>query len=738
MNNIDLKIIETNIKDQINSKYVAPIVLAASPGVGKAILDSELVLTPRGFTTHGSLTIGSEVIGSNGKATKVMGVFPQPLQDIYRVKFFDNTSVDCTLDHLWTVSDRNSNRKLKTIPLKDMLAKPLVKENYDKRYGTMQKEFRYSIPYTSACEFTTGHTLNIDPYILGVILGDGCLTGGSIKITNKHKWLVDKVVSLLPITMKLGAINFTQGAYHFTLIGTAKGSNYFTEELRRLQLMGCKSIHKFIPEEYLYSSLESRRALLQGLNDTDGHVLPGGRIEYSSSSERLIEHYQILSASVGTRLGAMHVKAHPTYTYKGETLIGNPSYRVVERTERARYKAITSVERVQTNGAATCISVAADDNLYVVSTGFNLTHNTSAIRQMSKDLNVALVNVSCGTLAPEVLTGLPDFKPVEGMDKYSTVNAVGSQSTQWTVPELVGTANTLAERDDNDGVVILLDDLQALNTATSSYMLEFLLERKLGQYNLHKKVALVGTMNDSEEANFSGMPSAMRNRLAILEVKFDFDKWYENHGKLYHFYVSSFLKSHATYTQEPESTEIEGFATPRAWEFLATSFESFDLKFIQQNSQKIAMQYVSKAAALELSKHITYIEAIDFSAKIKAKASIDINNLKPIDQILYAYIINYVDSIEDAEYVMKLIDSNIESANFIGFIAGEIYTKYLNKAAGKPTTPGVVAIIEKLLEIPRNAGDYSKAFTKKEKEVYDRMAFADNKRLIALCSEFIH
>ncbi len=182
---------------------------------------------------------------------------------------------------------------------------------------------------------------------------------------------------------------------------------------------------------------------------------------------------------------------------------------------------------------------------------------------------------------------------------------------------------------------------------------------------------------------------------------------------------------------------IEQFGTPRSWTHLANEFELYDLPFIQEHARTLAKQKVSISAANELAKHIAYIEAIDFTAKINAKQQIDIKTLKPIEQILYAYIINYVDTIEDAEYVMNLIDSNIDSSNFIGFIVGELYTKFLNKEAGKPITDGLRAIIEKLLYSPIEEDMYTK-LTKKDRELYDTLKFKEHDHLLSIGSEFIH
>ena len=274
--------------------------------------------------------------------------------------------------------------------------------------------------------------------------------------------------------------------------------------------------------------------------------------------------------------------------------------------------------------------------------------------------------------------------------------------------------------------------------AVAPYLYGLLGERRLGSFLLDSKVALMGAMNDSDEAGFSGIDSPIKDRLGILPVPFDFDYWMKNFGKQLHFYVSSFLNSHSTYVQEDESTMIEQFGTPRSWTHLANEFELYDLDFIQENAALLAKQKVSKAAAGALSKHIAYIEAIDFSSKIKAKEPINIKSLKAIDQILYAYIINYVETVEDAKYVMSLIDSNIQSSNFIGFIVGELYNKFLAQSAGKRVPNGVVVIIEKLLKAPFDESAYSGKLSQKDKDLYDELGFEEHDKLFELASEFIH
>ena len=362
---------------------------------------------------------------------------------------------------------------------------------------------------------------------------------------------------------------------------------------------------------------------------------------------------------------------------------------------------------------------------------------TQTMYKIAKDLNMNIVQVSIPEVSTENLSGIPDFIDADYMDEYSTTATTGSQATKWSVPAIIENANRLANEEGKDGCILFIDDLHRVNMAVAPYLYGLLGERKLGSYKLDQKVAIMGAMNDSDEAGFSGVDSPIKDRIGILPVPFDFDYWFAGFGRRLHFYVSSFLKAHPKYVQEEESTMIEQFATPRSWTHLANEFELYDRSFVAANAALLAKQKVSKSAANELAKHIAYVEAIDFTNVIAKKKSIKVNDLKPIDQILYAYIINYVDTISDAEYVMSLIDDNIDSANFIGFIVGELYNKFLAKEDGKPLSNGLIAILEKMLGYPYDESSY-KNLAKKDVELLETLSFKYPEKLARLASEFTH
>lgn len=92
-----------------------PIMTLSMPqGTGKEQPLSSKILTPNGWIRMGEVKVGTRVIGADGKACNVVGVYPKGIKDVYRVEFNDGTYVDCGLEHLWevqTLEDREKRKK---------------------------------------------------------------------------------------------------------------------------------------------------------------------------------------------------------------------------------------------------------------------------------------------------------------------------------------------------------------------------------------------------------------------------------------------------------------------------------------------------------------------------------------------------------------------------------------------------------------------------------------------------
>lgn len=368
---------QQNILKTISSPNCKLLKINAVSGAGKAQPLSEKILTPDGWKTMNCLEIGDKVIGSDGKSKTIIGTYPQGIRQIFKVSFIDGTSVLCDKDHLWTV---HRNRYTETKTTQEMIDSWIEKKRLDKRYNTYSSEFNYSIDLVKPIEYSEQEEkLLINPYLLGLLLGDGGFSGNVIGFTNSSEEIINKVKNLLHKDDKL-ELN-KKITYRISAKEKWKKSNTKLA-LIKYGIDGKLSSEKHIPKEYLYADIESRKQLLQGLIDSDGYVKNGQLIEYSTSSEQLANDFLELARSLGMNVSCK--SRIPKYTYKNEKLLGKKNYRIRHLVSK-KTKSIVSIEYSH-DEEAKCIKIDAEDSLYVTN-GFNLTHNTSTLIEIAKSLN---------------------------------------------------------------------------------------------------------------------------------------------------------------------------------------------------------------------------------------------------------------------------------------------------------------------------------------------------------------
>lgn len=323
------------------------------------------VLTPDGYRPIGSLQVGDLVIGSNGEPTPVLGVYPQGEKDVYRVSAQDGSSTLACGEHLWTVrtaSDRRRNKPWRVLETKEMI-------------GNLRAAHarRYELPLLSAPVCLPEREVPMDPYALGLLLGDGCLTGSTTLS-----------VALEPqiTVMKKDQVEHTSGSEVPGDVITL--ANPVTVGMRELRLEGTQPHVKFVPELYLDNSADVRLAVLQGLFDSDGGlVAPFGRtcrVQYTTTSERLRDDVLALVRSIGGVVTWGY--NHDAYVLDIRLPEGVEPFRL--KRKREKYHAaggggrpMRFIDSIEPAGRTetVCIQVAAQDSLYVTE-DYLLTHNT--------------------------------------------------------------------------------------------------------------------------------------------------------------------------------------------------------------------------------------------------------------------------------------------------------------------------------------------------------------------------
>lgn len=364
----------------------------AYAGSGKAQPLSSNLLGKNGYFKMRDVKVGDEIYGDDGKLHSVTGVYPQGVKDIYRVVFSDKSSTLCSEDHLWTikVSSRRSNPSggICTETLRDIMSKE--KLCYNAKSG---KKWNIFIPMCKPVEFEEKE-LPVDPYLLGLLIGDGGFTQETINFSNTEGDILETLESKLPDYVHLTSKGNNKD---YRIAKTIGGKvNPFTEKIRKLGLMGKPSGEKFIPDIYKYSSIEQRIELMRGLIDTDGEVIPNGYV-YSSKSLQLIQDIAFVINSLG---GTAHCSERLSRYTKSDGTRSNAfkSYRAhikmpkdillfsSEKHKReyvepqfGSYRSIRSIEYVGKEECQ-CIMVDNPSHLYLTDNCI-VTHNTTMIAQ---------------------------------------------------------------------------------------------------------------------------------------------------------------------------------------------------------------------------------------------------------------------------------------------------------------------------------------------------------------------
>jgi phosphate starvation-inducible protein PhoH and related proteins len=333
------------------------------------------VLTADGFRPIGSLSIGDLVVGSDGKPTPVLGVYPQGEKVIYRVTTQDGASTLATGDHLWAVATRDDRRRGK--PLRVLTTREMIGNLRANHYH------RYELPLHSSPVRFPYREVPMDPYALGLLLGDGCLTG-----TTTPGFASGDPELAWELQLRLPGIEVRpRGGPDYQLNKVTSPGDVITLEnpvtavARRLGVIGARSATKFVPDLYLYNSARVRLAVLQGLLDTDGGPVTQKdrtcRIQYTTTSPRLRDDVIFLVRS----LGGVAYHRHDAHIIDIRLPEGIEPFRLTRK--RDTYNAagggrpMRFIESIEPAGAAeaVCIAVAAADSLYTTE-DFLLTHNT--------------------------------------------------------------------------------------------------------------------------------------------------------------------------------------------------------------------------------------------------------------------------------------------------------------------------------------------------------------------------
>lgn len=371
----------------------AVTVLVGDPGIGKLQAMSSEILTPTGWTTFRQIRIGDEIIGADGLTHRVTGKHPQGKKELYRVGFSDGTSTLAGEDHLWAVKGNNDVRRGRSWRVKRTADLFPLREPGGKR--------RWRVPIVEPVRFVPGPSLPLDPYLLGVLLGDGGLTQAPPSISSADPFIIEECQRVCPETIR----SVPSSRYGWSIVGGA-----VRRELEALDLWGRRSTDKHIPSIYLFASVEDRLSLLQGLMDTDGYLqVAGTTAEIAVSCDQLATDIVHLVQSLGGTARRSIKKT--THLDSHRVTVALPPWVVPFRLPRkaakyrprVKYPIRRMIDSIEFSHAeeACCISVSAPDNLYVTN-DFIVTHNSYLALTMAAAASHGLPVLGLNTTISEI------------------------------------------------------------------------------------------------------------------------------------------------------------------------------------------------------------------------------------------------------------------------------------------------------------------------------------------------
>ena len=257
-------------------------------GAGRGLAEFTPIPTPDGWTTLGDIAVGQQVFDEQGERCTVVGVYPQGDQPVYLVIFDDTSFIWAGARQSWVTLTHAHRAKIHTgkrvldhwasclMPITtEEIASHLLHES-----GTLV-EAMHTIPLARPLQLPE-RPLPIDPYLLGLWLGDG--TSAAPDITCHP----DDEPHYRNRALAAGEhwrIRDRQGPRKDILTCTmSHGPD--PRFLTRLRDLGVKK-NKHVPTMYLRFSYEQRLELLQGLMDSDGYIADRGVAEYTSICHQL-------------------------------------------------------------------------------------------------------------------------------------------------------------------------------------------------------------------------------------------------------------------------------------------------------------------------------------------------------------------------------------------------------------------------------------------------------------------
>lgn len=361
--------------------------------IGKALFIDTPILTTNGYKKLIDVKEGDIIFSENGKQTKVLhksDVYYD--RECFEVEFSNGEKIIADASHDWIVEDYKYRKSISRYPNKERKPLKLTTKEIFKSFMVKRKDLRFQANYSVKTNKiqTSKKDLLIDPYFLGLWLGDG--TSRNSGITTIEPEIIQY---LRDYAEKLGLCLTEVGQKIKTYVISTKNNQKLislTSRLKKLNLIK----NKHIPQKYFVASVSQRMDLLAGLIDSDGYVQKDGGVEFCSINKNLAQDVVKLLSGLGIKAkmaeGNASIKGkfiskkyRVTFTtqviiskLKRKSSITKKSRKDLDRVYIWNVKRINSVP-VQ------CLTVDDDSHLFLAGYTLIPTHNSvAAVNELIK------------------------------------------------------------------------------------------------------------------------------------------------------------------------------------------------------------------------------------------------------------------------------------------------------------------------------------------------------------------
>jgi hypothetical protein len=279
------------------------------------------------------------------------------------------------------------------------------------------------------------------------------------------------------------------------------------------------------------------------------------------------------------------------------------------------------------------------------------------VAQISDQLEGAMIDIRMSLMEPTDLRGIPFYNKDTGL-------------MEWAPPVDLPTEEFASQY---PIVVLFLDEMNAAPPSVQAAGYQLILNRRVGTYKLPDNVVIIAAGNrESDKGTTYRMPTPLANRFIHLEMKVDFDSWFDwAVQNNIHEDVVGFISSskQSLFDFEPRSPS-RSFATPRTWDFVSQLLQDEDDHDILTD---LVAGTVGEGLAIKFMAHRQYAHALPnvddvLSGKITELQAKEVS-------AMYSLVISMCYELQDKHAKVDINEWHKMADYFFGFMMDNFNTE---------------------------------------------------------------